>query len=102
MSPGQLLHTFRTALVTATIGAVTYALAGLSTNALGPFVFTTLAGGVLTAMVLVGVNRRYPASRAVDPFARDAFSTDTLNFAHVRVAGVGGAGLLVIVAILAF
>ena len=29
-----------------------------------------------------------------DPFARDALRVDTLNYAHIRVAGLGGAGLV--------
>ena len=64
---------------------------------LGGFLLLTVAGGIVLSAAFAWANRRGRASTNVpDQFARDAFSTDTLNFAHVRVAGVGGLGLVLV------
>jgi hypothetical protein len=93
----------------ATVGAgsVAIALIGLGATALavsGSFdvlIVALLLGGVVTAIVLARTNAmRGPLPALPDPFARDAFSIYPVNFAHVRVAGVGGACLLVITALM--
>ena len=58
-------------------------------------VLLSLSGGVLIALLRF----RHAAKRSdlpvtLDPFARTAFSVDTLNISHIRVAGLGGAGLV--------
>ena len=58
-------------------------------------VLLSLAGGVLIALLRF----RHAAKQSdlpvtLDPFARTAFSVDTLNISHIRVAGLGGAGLV--------
>lgn len=52
-----------------------------------------LIGGAAIAAIRFAVGRSRP-SVVGDPFARDVFSTDTVNISHIRVAGVGGAGLV--------
>ena len=102
VNAAQALDRFRLALNVAAIATLIYLVIGLFTNALGGFVLPALAGGLALAFVLVRWNRRHPArADMTDPFARDAFSSDPINFAHVRVAGVGGAGLLLVVALVA-
>ena len=54
------------------------------------FLIVVPIGGLGVALLIRSTARRLPPQAAPDPFARAAFSTDTLNFAHVRVAGVGG------------
>ena len=58
------------------------------------FLLMAVAGGGLIAAsrFVLGRSRRIDA--VADPFARDVFSTDTVNISHVRVAGLGGAGLV--------
>ena len=54
-------------------------------------------GGAVIALVLIGANAtRRPSVAEPDPFSRDVFSQDTINIAHIRVAGVGGLALLVV------
>lgn len=61
------------------------------------FLLLTVVGGIVLSAAFWCTNRLSRASKNVpDQFARDAFSTDTLNFAHVRVAGVGGVGLVLV------
>jgi hypothetical protein len=70
---------------------------------LGGFLVLTIAGGIALGAAFAWANRRgRTASSVPDQFARDAFSTDTLNFAHVRVAGVGGFGLVLVAVAMAF
>jgi hypothetical protein len=64
---------------------------------LGGFLLLTVLGGIVLAGAFAWANRhsrRSNTHNVPDQFARDAFSTDTLNFAHVRVAGIGGLGLV--------
>jgi hypothetical protein len=51
-------------------------------------------GGILMAALRFGFARSRSPVTVFDPFARETFATDTINFAHVRVAGLGGAGLV--------
>jgi hypothetical protein len=60
------------------------------------FLAVSLLGGVATALVLAGTNRHRPRPAAADPFARDVFTADIVNIAHVRVAGLGGLGLVLV------
>lgn len=65
---------------------------------LGGFLLLTVVGGGALSAGFSWANRRRTSNAVPDQFARDAFSTDTLNFAHVRVAGVGGLGLVLVAA----
>jgi hypothetical protein len=52
-----------------------------------------VVGGLLLAGVLVRLNRR-PSSGVVRRSALEPMSPDLINMAHIRVAGVGGLGML--------
>jgi hypothetical protein len=56
-------------------------------------------GGVLLAVLLRLTNRARPVG--VDPFRREPLSTDVINIAHIKVAGVGGLGLVAMAIIVA-
>jgi len=53
-----------------------------------------LIGGLVFALLLTGVNRMSKRRTAWDPFGRDPVSTDIINIARIRVAGIGGLGLV--------
>ena len=63
---------------------------------------SSLAGGAGIALLIF----RAPAQRSnvpvtPDPFAGNGIGLDPLNYAHIRVAGLGGAGLVVAAAAVA-
>lgn len=55
-------------------------------------------GALLIALVLFHLQRR--ALSRIDPF--ESISTDVINVARIRVAGVGGLGLVAMAAVVAF
>ena len=57
-----------------------------------------LVGGLAIAVLFL---RQRRAGRGTDPFSRDGRSTDVINMAHVRVAGVGGLGLVAMATLVA-
>jgi hypothetical protein len=64
---------------------------------LGWFLVLTAGGGALAASAMRPMGRRQrPGPVTVDAFARDTTGTDTINVARVRVAGVGGIGMLLV------
>ena len=52
-----------------------------------------IVGGLVVALVLARLNRT-PASRPASRSALEPISPDMINMAHIRVAGVGGLGLM--------
>ena len=56
-------------------------------------------GGAAFAIVLAALNARRAPVTVPDPFARDAALFDVINIAHVRIAGVGGLGLMIVAAV---
>jgi hypothetical protein len=58
------------------------------------FLVAVALGGILLAALRFAFARGRTPARLSDPFARDMFSTDVINIAHIRVAGIGGAGLV--------
>ncbi|MCC7008951.1 MAG: hypothetical protein IT184_09060 [Acidobacteria bacterium] len=58
-------------------------------------------GGAAGALVAAAFRAGWSPSRLVvpDPFARDFRLLDVVNIAHVRVAGVGGLGLVMAAAV---
>lgn len=68
-------------------------------SAIGWIVPLTVVGGCLTAVVLFALGARQTAFRP-DSFERGR-PFDVMNLSSVRVAGVGGAGLLVAAAVVA-
>ena len=61
-------------------------------------VLAVAVGGLLIALVLFHLQRR-TLSR-IDPF--ESISTDVINVARIRVAGIGGLGLVAMAAVVAF
>jgi hypothetical protein len=60
------------------------------------FAVPGVLGGIIIAFFFVGLNRESHARAAADPFSREPLSTDVINAARIRVAGVGGLGLVAI------
>ena len=57
-----------------------------------------LVGGLTIALLL---HRQRGTRQPTDPFGREGFTTDVINMAHVRVAGVGGLGLVAMATLVA-
>jgi peptidoglycan/LPS O-acetylase OafA/YrhL len=53
-----------------------------------------LLGGLIIAALLAWLNRRPSAPGVVKRSALEPLSPDTINMAHIRVAGIGGLGLV--------
>ena len=51
-------------------------------------------GGAVMAVMRLFLATKDRTAFVADPFSRDVFSTDTVNISHIRVAGLGGAGLV--------
>jgi hypothetical protein len=72
-------------------------LAVLWSVGLGWFLILTAGGGALIGGLLWFLARRQrPRAVTFDAFAHDTTATDTINVARVRVAGVGGIGMLLV------
>ena len=53
-----------------------------------------LIGGFVLALLIFRLQRRTSTEVSADPFARNGNSSDVINMAHIRVAGIGGLGLV--------
>ena len=60
-----------------------------------------IVGGSVIALITTRLHVRLPDPTGADQFVRRPLSTDVINMANIRVAGVGGLGLVVICAIVA-
>ncbi len=60
-----------------------------------------LLGGLIIAALLAGLNRRPSSPGVVARSVLEPLSPDTINMAHIRVAGTGGLGLVVAIIIIA-
>lgn len=59
-------------------------------------------GGLVFAVVVLALQRRSTASRPTPrPYRREPLSTDVINMASIKVAGVGGLGLVAVAAAIA-
>ena len=67
------------------------------------FAVSALIGGSLVAAVMILVDRRRSGRHQHDAFAKsvEAGTTDVINIASIRVAGVGGLGLVAMALLLA-
>ena len=65
---------------------------------LGP----SLLGGLVIALLIFRLQRRTSTEVSPDPLARDGISSDFINMAHIRVAGIGGLGLVAMAVVVAF
>jgi hypothetical protein len=69
---------------------------------IGWFAGLGLVGGALMAGVMLWVNRHARQRIATpDAFARDPLSTDVINVTRIRVAGLGGLGMVIVAAAVA-
>ena len=69
-----------------------------------PILTAGLAGGVVIAWLLNRLHRGHSARMSSDPFARqpDGSQHDVINVSAIRVAGIGGLGLIAVSVGLAF
>lgn len=58
-------------------------------------------GGLVIALFVFWRQRRDSAPSVVQPFRRGEFSTDVINMSSIKVAGVGGLGLVAMAAAVA-
>jgi hypothetical protein len=58
-------------------------------------------GGLVIALLVFWRQRRGSAPSVVQPFRRGEFSTDVINMSSIKVAGVGGLGLVAMAAAVA-
>jgi hypothetical protein len=58
-------------------------------------------GGLVIALLVFWRQRRGSAPSVVQPFRRGEFSTDVINVSSIKVAGVGGLGLVAMAAAVA-
>ena len=58
-------------------------------------------GGLVIALLVSWRQRRSSAPSVVQPFRRGEFSTDVINVSSIKVAGVGGLGLVAMAAAVA-
>ena len=61
----------------------------------GLYLTVALGGGLLVALVLSRVSKRW-GDPVRDVFGPNAASTDVINMAHIKVAGAGGFGLVIV------
>ena len=60
------------------------------------FLAIGIIGGSLVALVTTRLRIQLPDTTGADQFARRPLSTDVINMASIRVAGVGGLGLVAV------
>ena len=68
------------------------------------FVVSGVAGGAVVALLIMVAHRLRPGGRQFDAFAQgsEADRTDVINIASIRVAGIGGLGLVAMALALAW
>ena len=59
-----------------------------------------LIGGVAIALLMAALRKR--AGKDTSEASGEPFSTDVINMAHIRVAGIGGLGLIAMAAVVAW
>ncbi len=59
-------------------------------------------GGLVIALFLARLQGRRPPEAAPDAFSKEPLSTDVINMARIRVAGVGGLGLVAMALVVAW
>lgn len=58
-------------------------------------------GGIVMALLFIRLRRKSRNRAPDDPFGREPLSTDVINMARIRVAGVGGLGLVAMAVVVA-
>jgi hypothetical protein len=59
-------------------------------------------GGLIVAWLVFRLQRRSSTAVSTDAFTRNGRASDVINMAHIRVAGIGGLGLVAMAATVAF
>jgi hypothetical protein len=79
-------------------------VAAVLDSATGWFAVFAVAGGAVTAVLLIAIGRRPHASpvAVADRFASEGTSFDTINMSHIRVAGIGGLGMAAVAVAIAY
>ena len=99
-SHGNRSDTSRTVRTVISMAAIATFAAGVTALAFSPFaliVIPGVIGGLIAAVILWRRGRHAPPSGPVrDVFGSDVSSTDVINFATIRVAGVGGLGVVIV------
>ena len=65
------------------------------------FSVAVLLGGLAMSLIIAVMHRTFRPETSADPFVRDVFAGSIINFATLRVAGVGGVGLMIVAALVA-
>lgn len=60
-----------------------------------------ILGGLAASVVVAALHSQIRPETSADPFVRDVFAGEILNFSRLRVAGIGGAGLVFVSALVA-
>lgn len=60
-----------------------------------------LLGGLALALLIFRLQRRTSRQASTHPFTCDGISSDIINMSHIRVAGIGGLGLVAMAAAVA-
>ena len=66
------------------------------------FVILGVVGGAYVAYLIAKLNREAPRPQAPVSPRQSRLDTDMINMAHIRVAGIGGLGLVVMSIVVAF
>ena len=98
----SILRTFRTFRTTFLVGLLVFITIMLAIGPFGFLVIPGLLGGVIAGLVMVRRHRFGSQPPTFVPPSEGIVSpTDVINAAHIRVAGVGGLGLVAMSAVIA-
>jgi hypothetical protein len=75
--------------------------AALADRDLGGFLVVPVVGGVITAVLMIASRRSGLGASEVRPDPFEHSNTDVINVSRIRVAGVGGIGLMIVSAAMA-
>ena len=96
------LRTFRTFRTTFLVGLVAFITIMMAIGPFGFLVIPGVLGGVIGGLVMVRRRRFGSQPPAFVPPSEEIVSpTDVINAAHIRVAGIGGLGLVAMSAVIA-
>ncbi len=91
----RVLHVGGVILVVALVAAA------LADRDMGYIMVVPVVGGVLAALFLIVSRRSGLGASEVRPDPFEHSNSDVINVSHIRVAGVGGLGLMVVAAAMA-
>ena len=80
-------------------------IVAVSDGAFGWFFVLAIVGGTVSGLLMIALQRRAhlaPDIAAPDSFARDGLGTDVINVSRIRVAGIGGLGMIAVAVAMAF